>query len=749
MGKDEMGSDVAQDKATSGHEKCVWFTCSSHCGGQCLYKVHVKDGVITHIQTDDRPDAIQYRGCIKGHAYRQLIYHPNRLKYPLRRVGKRGEGKFERISWDVALDTIASELTRVREIYGPGSVMCLSSGGDVPILNLGFLVERLLNLTGGCTTTWGFHSFEGASFAALTTYASWFCCNSRDDLLNSRLIIMWAWDPANTIQNTTTTYHLMKAKEGGSRIISVDPRFTDTTASFADQWIPIRPGTDTAMLIAMAYVIIKENLYDKAYLDKYTTGFEQFRRYVMGDEDGVSKTPGWAESITGVPADAIVNIAREYATTKPAALIDGIGPGRTVFGEQYHRAAIALAAITGNIGIPGGNAPGGAWRGQSGSYPFQMGHRLSAGANPVEQGAPLRRNAIPCYDNFIPGWNSSAKILRLNTVDAILGGKEGGYPYDYKFVYMMNYNYLNQLPNINKTIRALNKLEFMVIQEHFITPTVKFADIVLPVTTRMERNDICTGGGIPSYGYMNKVVEPPGECKSTFEICEELAKRLGVTDYSDKTEEEWLKEVVEDGIDTPPDYEEFKKTGTYRLPLDEPYVAFKKQIEDPDNNPFPTSSGKIEIYSQAIADMKIPEIPPIPQYIEPSEGINDPLVEKYPLQMVTIHFPRRAHSQCETLPWLRELMPQAIEINTSDAYSRGIANGDMVKVYNDRGETHILAKVTERIMPGVVAIPQGAWYDPDDKRVDKGGNPNVLIKGQHSPGGAFVTNTCLVEVTRI
>ncbi|MFC2003162.1 molybdopterin-dependent oxidoreductase [Chloroflexota bacterium] len=732
----------------SSQEKVVWFTCTSHCAGQCLFKVHVKDGVVARIETDDRPDEPQYRGCFKGHAYRQLLYHPDRLKYPLRRVGERGEGKFERISWDVALDTIASELKRVKETYGPAARMLLSSGGDVPLLNLGGLVQRLLNLDGGCTTQWGFHSFEGASFAALTAYASWFCCTARDDLPNSRLIILWAWDPANTIHGTTTTYHLMKAKEAGAKIIAVDPRLTDTAATFADQWIPIKPCTDAAMLVAMAYVIIKEKLQDQAYLDRYTVGFDQFKHYVMGNEDGIPKTPAWAETITGVPASTIENLAREYATTKPAALMDGIAPGRTAYGEQYHRAAIALAAMTGNIGIHGGNAPGGPWRGQSGTYPFKMGQRLTAGANPVEAGAPPRPNAIPCYDNFMPGWNSSAKYTRLATADAMLGGKAGGYPSDYKLLYIVNYNCLNQWPDIKKTVRAFKKMEFIVVQEQFMTPTAKFADIVLPMTTRMERNDICTGGSIPMYGYMNKVVEPLYECKSHFEICQELAKRLGITNYSDKTDEELLRQIIETGGDTPPDYEAFKEAGIYKLPLDEPHVAFKEQIDDPENNPFGTPSGTIEIYSQVIADMKIPEIPPVPKYIEPWEGPTDPLREKYPLQVVSIHSPRRAHTQCELVPWLRELVSQAIEINASDAYARGIADGDMVRVFNDRGEMLILVKVTERIMPGVVAIPQGAWYDPDENGVDRGGNPNIIMKAKHSPGAAFVTNTCLAQVTK-
>ena len=740
------------DKKESNHEKVVWTFCSSHCGSQCLFKVYIKDDMVAHIETDDRPIEPQLRGCLKGHAFRQLLYHPDRLKYPLRWVGERGEGNFERISWDVALDTIASELKRVRDTYGPRAIMLMTGGGDMTMFHRGTLVARLLNLLGGYTTFWGVHSWEGGTFSALTSYGSWYCTTegSREDLLNCHLMILWGLDPANTRHGCTTPYFLMKAKEAGCKIISVDPRYTDTAAAIADQWIPIRPCTDAAMLIAMAYVIFKENLQNQSYIDRYTIGFEQFKQYVMGDEDVMPKTPAWAESITGVPASTIESLAREYAATKPAALIDGIAPGRTAYGEQFHRAAMALAAITGNVGVSGGNAAGGgSHRGFQGAYPFKIGKGFTAGKNPMEEGVPPRPNAIPAYDRLAPGQNSGAKFTRMGMMDAILGGKASGYPTDYKFMYVMNYDFVNQYPDVKKNVRALKKLEFIVVQEQFMTPTAKLADMVLPITTRMERNEIAyEEAGVAVYGFMNKVIEPLYECKSTLDICQELAKRLGITNYNDKTEEEWLRQMIETGSDTPPDYEAFKKAGIYMIPRDEPYVPFKKEIDDLDNNPFPTSSGKIEIYSQVIDDMKNSEIPPVPKYIEPWEGPTDPLREKYPLQLISSHFARRAHSQCELVPWLRELMPQAIQINTSDAQARGIIDGDMVRVFNDRGEILVVTKVTERIMPGVVCIPQGAWYDPDENGVDRGGNPNVLMRAQHSPGGAFVTNTCLVEVAK-
>jgi len=198
-----------------------------------------------------------------------------------------------------------------------------------------------------------------------------------------------------------------------------------------------------------------------------------------------------------------------------------------------------------------------------------------------------------------------------------------------------------------------------------------------------------------------------------------------------------------------PDYDTFKKQAIHKVKLDEPYVAFQKEIEDPANNPFPTPSGKIEIYSQLLANVNHPEIPPIPKYIEAWERRNDPLAHKYPLQLITTHFKRRAHTQFDNVPWLRELLPQAMLINPVDAQARGISDGDMVRVFNDRGTLVILAKVTERILPGVVDIPQGAWFEPDEAGVDRGGCANVLTRNQNSPGGAVVTNTTLVQVEKV
>ena len=722
-------------------KKVIPTVCSHHCGGTCIIKAHIEGGMIKTIESDDGEEP-QFRACLRGRALRQRVYAPDRLKFPLKRAGKRGDGRFERISWDEAFDVTANQIKRIRDSYGSAAILLITSLGDAGMLHNANPIERVLSLSGGCSETWAFWSFEAGVFAELATYGHEFISNTRDDLLNSKLIILWGLDPAISILNTNTMWYLIQAKEAGIKIISVDPRYTNTASVVADKWIPIRPGTDTAMLLAMAYVIIKENLHDQRFLDTYTLGFDKFRSYVFGDEDEIPKTTTWAEKITGVPATSIEELARLYATNKPAAFIAGIAPGRTAYGEQYHRAAMILAAMTSNVGVAGGSAAG---RGWAGLQFARLRRVLPQVHNPAEDDIPPQEHPLPRRLSIFGGRSS---VNAHKVADAILKGKAGGYQTDYKMLYLVNSNFLNQEANINKTVRAFNALEFIIVQEQFMTPSAKFADIILPTTTFLERNDLVAGGDSPYYGYMNKVIEPVGECKSHLEIASELAKRLGVAYYFNKSEEEWLKDCFERSR-VPGDYETLKKKGSFKVKLPNPYVAFREQIEDPTNNLFGTPSGKIEIYSERIAELNDSKLPPIPKYIESWENRNDPLTQRYPLQLITTHCKRRAHSQNETLPWLRELVTQELEINSVDAEVRGIKTGDPVRVFNDRGQVFIPARVSKRIMPGVVNIPEGAWYNPDNQGVDRGGNPNVLIKDETSPCGAFVSNTALVQVEKI
>ncbi|MBA4393758.1 MAG: dimethyl sulfoxide reductase subunit A, partial [Desulfobacca sp.] len=330
-------------------------------------------------------------------------------------------------------------------------------------------------------------------------------------------------------------------------------------------------------------------------------------------------------------------------------------------------------------------------------------------------------------------------------------GKAGGYPNDYKMIWLSNTNYLNQLGEVNKTVEAFKKLDFILVTEQFMTATAQLADIVLPVCTFLERNDLLAPRGYGVYAILNQVIEPLGESKSQLQICQDLAVKLGISNYGDQSDGALVEQLVADlsrEVDLP-DLDSLRKEGFYMAKPSKPPGISQGESQKAQFPAFKTPSGKIEIFSEIIAKIDDPRIPTLPAYLETWESLNDPLAKKYPLQLITPHFKRRAHSQFDNLPWLQELQTQAVSINTVDAGNRGIRPGDQVRIFNDRGECRISAKVTERIMPGVVALPQGAWYHPDEQGIDHGGCANVLTKNAISPGGAFVCNTALVQIEKV
>ena len=732
----------------SGETRVVHSTCSQDCGGQCSLSYHLRNGRIAKVEPHDVGHP-EYRPCARGLLVQYRVYAPDRLKFPLRRVGKRGEGKFIRISWDEALDEIKREIVRIRDSHGAGAILNLSHSGSTGRLHYASLSRRFLNLAGGQTRRWGGASNQGALFSNLATYGRLDTGHYRKDLLNSRLIILWGCDPARTIFGSETRYYLGQAKKRGVEIVVVDPRYTDSAVAFASKWIAIRPGTDAAMLVAMAYVIIERGLQDQEFLDRHTVGFDKFKAYVLGDEDGIARTPEWAEEITGVPAATITGLALEYVNRRPAALISGFAPGRSAAGEQFHRATSTLAIMSGNVGIPGG-LPAGLDLGYQPAASLELAAKdyqalhtdVDEMSNPAEEGAPAHEYTVGGIRK-----HNAATVHASVAWDSVLRGKAGGYYNDIKMLYVTNGNCLNQYPDTNKGVRALNMMEFIVVHDMFMTPTAKYADIVLPVTTWCERNDIKVPWMFGHYlTYVNKAIEPMYQCKSDFQIFTELGERMGI-EFSDKTEEEWLRGMATGkGV---PDYDEFKATGFYQPEIPENYVAFEEQIRDPENNPFPTPSGKIEIFSQRIAGFNRPDvIPPIPKYVETWEGVADPRRKEYPLQLITAHPPNRVHSQLYNVPWLRDMEPHCVWINPADAGARGIRDKDEVLVFNDRGTIRIPARVTGRVMEGVVSIYEGAWYNPDPEGVDRGGCANVLTRGEHSPGGAFCSNTALVEIRK-
>jgi anaerobic dimethyl sulfoxide reductase subunit A len=747
-----------ESKLNEDEVKIVRTSSTFDCGGRCPFSVHVKNGKIIRIEGDNLVgEEDQLRTCLRCRAIRHHIYSPERILYPMKRDGPKGSGKYKRVSWDEALDEIADKMIQIKEKYGNGAFFTQLSGGYIGAFHSPPLAMiRLFYAYGGACIHHGNVSSEGAVWACMATYGpptkpgtppgSPFVGHGREDMSNSKLIVLLGWDPARMISGSDAIYNLIKAHEKGIKIISINPRYSDTDIACADDWIPIIPGTDTAMMAAWANVMIKENLHDQAFLDKYTHGFDKFKEYVMGQEDGIEKTPEWAEKICGIPAEKIREVAREYATTKPACLMDCQGPARSARGEQYIRMAITMSAMTGNIGKSGGSACGGLMG-------IPMAHMFFGPMVPPSQmnlveinhpGKKRTGGSVNLQDRLI------TKVHSNKMFHAMLKGKSGGYPFDIKFLWAAGNDFLNQLGNINASIEGLKNLEYQVSNELFMTPQARYADMILPVTSVMERNDI--GRPWPSgpyFVYMNKAIEPMGECKSDVEITELIAEKLGIENFKHLEDERVLRQFVRKTPDIKKhkvDYAKYKEDGIWRMPQDEPYVAFKKQIEEPELYPFNTPSGKIEIYSQRVADVGDPDLPPIPKYLSHWEDRFDPLYEKYPLQMISPHPKNRVHSELNEVDWLREVVPQRAWINPVDAEARGIKMGDEIYVWNDRGILATEAWVTKRIVTGAIAIPEGAWFTPDEKGIDRGGCPNTLTKDEYSPGGASALKTCLVQV---
>ncbi|NLC76644.1 MAG: molybdopterin-dependent oxidoreductase [Clostridia bacterium] len=741
-------------------------TCVHNCGGRCRLYAHVEDGFITKITSaESKADSSgfpQPRACLKGLAQRNRVYHPDRLKYPMKRVGPRGEGKFERISWEEALDIVAEQLERIKKTYGNEAIYLMYGTGVYGQISQSWItpdfcgaLPRFLNMFGGFLNY--YNTYSSACYSTAVPYMFGNVeGNSPDDMVNSKLIVLFADNPGETrLGGANGYYYLRKAKKAGAKVIVIAPRYTDTAVSVADEWIPIRPTTDNALIDAIAYVLLQENLHDQAFLDQYCLGFDEehmppgippgnsYKSYVLGlGEDQQPKTPEWASGITGVPPETIVSLARQMGTVKPCCLLQGLGWQRHAYGEQPVRALPVLAAMTGNIGIAGGG-PGLRHSGHS----VPMGW-LPAGENPVKA-------AISCFM-----WPDAIERGReLTAADGVRGVDR--LSTDLKMIWNYAGNTLiNQHSDCNRTAKLLaddTKCEFILVHDVFMTPSARFADLLLPDVTHFEREDIVTfASGIGYAIYHQKVIEPMYECRSVYEVCSALAQRLGFVDkYTEgKSEQDWLRECVKVAQEADPNFpgfEEFREKGIYKVTPAKPLIAYEAQIKDPENNSFNTPSGKIEIFSPRLWEMNNPrEIPAIPKYIPAWEGPEDPLREKYPLQLIGHHYKKRVHSTFDNVPLPDEVPRQELWLNTGDAAARGINDGDLVRVFNDRGEVVLPAKVTPRIMPGVVSMPQGAWWSPDAQGIDRRGCVNVLTKYHPTPlarGNPQHTN--LVEVVKV
>ena len=747
--------------------KIIPTTGRNNCGGRCIIYAHVRDGIIEKLSTETTgtPEhPVPLCACARGLNYHKTFLGEDRLRWPMKRTGERGEGKFSRISWEEALDILTSEYIRIRDTYGPGSRYVNDGCGISAVMRGDRIMRRLLALDGGYLGSYNSYSSACIRNATDITYGTSETGTHPSDWLNSQLIILWGHNPAETRFDSSSMFYLKKAKAAGIPVIVIDPRKNDTVLALDTQWIPIRPATDSALADAMAYVIIKEGLQDQGFLDTCCLGFDAAHMpegvdpslnclsYLMGENDGIPKTPEWGETITGIPADTIRELAIRYATTKPAAIIQGYGAQRNAYGEQSARGVILLTCLTGNVGISGGSAAG------SGDCSTHKLPKFPVPDNPYNRELP-----VFLWTDAIDHGKEMNEYDGIRTCDQGIfdDPKDISLDSNIKMIFNLASNTLiNQHGDINRTAKLLkdtSKCEFIVCSDLFMTASAKFADLLLPGISMFEEENITKPWKFTDFlGFNNKVIEPLYECKTEYEWIRELAKGIGLEeeftegrDYS-----QWMSYIYEDLRTSEPElpeYDEFREKGIYKFEEGHYPISFEKEVKDPKHYPFPTPSGKIELLSTKLWKTPMKDfMPPIPRYVAPPEGPQDPLTKRFPLQLSGWHSKCRTHTVHDNNLNLRKLDPQKLWIHPEDAAARSINDGDMVLVYNDRGQVKIPAKITDRVAKGVTTLSQGTWYTPDENGVDTRGSINVLTSQRPTPfarGNGQHTN--LVEVQKI
>lgn len=724
-------------------------TGRNNCGGRCLIYAHVQDGKIIKLTTDSKAKAecgVPLSACERGMNYHKTYLNERRLRTPLLRVGERGEGKFRPISWKEAVERISEEWIRIRDTYGPGSRYVTYATGVSAAFSPRELAKRLLSLDGGFLDYYNSYSTACITPATELMYGTANSGNSPEDWLNSQFLLLWGHNPAETKFDSVSVYYLRKAKDKGIPIVVIDPRRNDTVKALDAEWIPIRPATDAALADAMAYVIWTEELADRNFLDSCTIGFDENHMpegidpeecvldYLLGKRDGTPKTPEWGEHITGIPAQTITQLARRYATAKPAALIQGWGPQRHAYGEQGVRGCILLACMTGNVGVSGG------WAAGSG---YCTTHR--------EPCLPYVKNP---YSMQIPSYCWTEAVERgheMTGLDGVKGGER--LASDVKMIVNLAGNCLiNQHGDINRTaalLRDTSKCEFILCSDLFMTASAKFADILLPGVSFLESENLTSPWLWGDFvGYNNQVVEPLYEGRFEYDWLSEVAEKLGLKEQftCGRNTRQWLEWMYEDlrtWEPTLPSFDEFRAAGVYRYPPKPPKIAFA-------DRKFPTKSGKVELFSETVYHSTYRDpFPAIPRYVPVPEGVEQARVGEYPLQLISWHTRRRCHSIHDNNPDMERIAPQQLWMHPVDAAQRKVEAGDRVRVWNDRGAMEVPVHITEDVMPGVVAIAQGAWYTPDEAGVDQRGCVNVLTSLHPTPyakGNGQHTN--LVEVRK-
>lgn len=766
-------NDANASSATETQEQIAYSACMVNCGSRCPVKVHTKMGVITRISSENGINENvlgeqQIRPCLRGRSMRWRTYSPDRIKYPMKRVGKRGEGKFERISWEEATTLLASNLKRIIETYGNESVFAQygtgSTGSNLAGRNA---CTRFLNCVGGYLNYHG--TYSDAQIMRIQSFVYGTSSNNYgtdfqtlfDQIKNSDLVVMFGQNIAETRMSgggqIAEIYHALA--QSNPKVIIIDPRQNDSAIAFNAEWVPIRPGTDAALVAAILHTLVTENRINDELVNQYAVGWDSstlpesapensdYKSYLMGlGYDKVPKTAEWASPLTGISVQKIKDIAHAIADAKNAWISQGWGPQRTQTGEHVSRAIMALPVITGHFGRPGTNL--GTW---GGSVPFPLAGFSTP--NPVKTSIPV----------FL--WAEAIENPQNITKDkAFLLGADK-LKHGIKFLWCYASNVIgNQHANLNQTAKILedeSKCEFILVWDTHFTASAKFADLVLPDVLSVETSDLINNSyQSGAYNYLirtQQTIKPLFENRITYDVLADIAQKLGVKSQftESKTYQEWIEYAyakTKEMVPTLPPFAQTDGMGVIarRYADSDKYIALKPFRDNPTQNPLNTPSGKVEIYSERLA--KLPEewilpegdvISPIPAYVPSIEGVQSTeLLKKYPFQLTGYHTKGHVHSSYANIPELKEVARDELWINPIDAKSRNIKYGDLVEVYNDRGRLYIPAKITDRIIPGVLAMPQGAWAKLNQNGVDIGGcinritssRPTALAKGnpQHT-----------------
>ncbi|PSU89438.1 trimethylamine-N-oxide reductase TorA [Photobacterium kishitanii] len=781
---------LAPRKAMAATDAITGFNgevlCGSHWGA---FRAKVVNGVWTEttpFEKDKNPtDMIK--------AVREVVYNPARVKYPMIRIDwlkqgyksdttQRGNNRFVRVPWSQALDFLYHEMERVQNNFGPSALYAGHTGWQSvgKLHNAGTMMKRGVSLHGTTLGKMGDYSTGAAQVilpyvaGAMEVYeqqTSWPLVLEHTDT-----IVMWASDPIKNLQvgwlvpdHSPYQYYEQlaeKVKNKEIKVIYVDPVVSCTQKAVGGEQIRVNPQTDVPLMLAIAHTLYTENLYNKEFVADYTTGLDKFMPYVLGETDGITKNPEWAEKICGIKADDIRALARTMAKGR-TQIIGGWCLQRMQHGEQYAWMLVVLAAMLGQIGLPGGGFGFGWHYNDAGSItsngPLMSGFSGVTGVDPIHSGSydgystfiPVAR-FVDCIDN--PG----------KTID--YNGQKIKYPFMKMAIFSGN-NPFGHHQDRNKMIKAWTKLQTVVSIDHQWTATCRFADIVLPATTTYERNDIEQYGNHSNAGIiaLRKVVEPMYESKDDYEIFSELCSRYDREEAftGGKTQMEWIEEIYNGarlqgrglGVRMP----NFKKfwdgEGFIEFPAGKEWVRHESFRSEPDLEPLGTASGLIEIYCKTIADMGYNDCQGHPMWFEKTERSHGgPRSDRFPINMQSTHPKDRLHSQLCSSTDFRATYAVAdrepIFINTEDAKARGIQSGDIVRVYNDRGQVMAGAVVTDDYLPGVCRLQEGAWYSPLEGgkvgTICTYGDPNVLTEdiGSSSLAQATSAAAALVQIEK-